>query len=261
MAEEAYIMALDNTTPRSRRAILTGTLAAAAAIAVDAVARPAPAGATPIYVVLGGPNPTSGSTSISDSTDAGTALTGTAIGSAGVGILGEVHGSSQAFGWNPSKAGVYGRAFVDADAVGVHGRSALGDGMVGETDSAGKSGVYGHQSSAGGWAVNGNNDGALTNGYVGGTNGVFGQARGSTGSGVVGYSGSASPPTGPANVGVYGVAASGRGGVFKGNVAQLRLSPSMATSHPGSGAKGDLFVDTSGRLWFCKGGMTWKQLA
>jgi hypothetical protein len=35
----------------------------------------------------------------------------------------------------------------------------------------------------------------------------------------------------------------------------------MATSHPGSGAKGDLFVDTSGRLWFCKGGMSWKQLA
>ena len=28
-----------------------------------------------------------------------------------------------------------------------------------------------------------------------------------------------------------------------------------------SGAIGDLFVDRGGRLWFCKGGTTWKQLA
>ena len=40
-----------------------------------------------------------------------------------------------------------------------------------------------------------------------------------------------------------------------------RLSPSTAASHPDSGAAGDLFVDKTGRLWFCKGGATWKQLA
>ena len=27
------------------------------------------------------------------------------------------------------------------------------------------------------------------------------------------------------------------------------------------GVRGDLYVDKSGRLWFCKGGSTWKQLA
>lgn len=62
-------------------------------------------------------------------------------------------------------------------------------------------------------------------------------------------------------VGVRGISTKGRGGVFKGGVAQLRLSPSTATSHPTSGAIGDLFVDSSGRLWFCKGATTWKQIA
>lgn len=52
-----------------------------------------------------------------------------------------------------------------------------------------------------------------------------------------------------------------RGAVFISNVAQLRLQPSTRTTHPASGAAGDLFVDTSKRLWFCKGGSAWVQLA
>jgi hypothetical protein len=32
-------------------------------------------------------------------------------------------------------------------------------------------------------------------------------------------------------------------------------------SHPHSGSKGDFLVDKSARLWFCKGGTTWKQIA
>lgn len=102
---------------------------------------------------------------------------------------------------------------------------------------------------------------------------VVGQSTGSR-TAVMGYSGSAALPASPAKTGVFGIAnqdaaavgirgtsASGRGGVFKGGAAQLRLSPSTASSHPSSGQKGDLFVDTNGRLWFCKGGTTWKQLA
>jgi hypothetical protein len=92
--------------------------------------------------------------------------------------------------------------------------------------------------------------------------------------GVVGYSGSSVPPNGPGKVGVYGISdlgvasigvlgrsPTGRGGAFSGKLAQLRLSPSGAASHPASGSPGDLFVDASHRLWFCKGGATWKQLA
>jgi hypothetical protein len=63
-----------------------------------------------------------------------------------------------------------------------------------------------------------------------------------------------------AGVGVAGVSAAGRGGLFAGKKAQLRLVPSAAASHPSTGAKGDLFVDTSGRLWFYTGA-TWKRVS
>ena len=60
-------------------------------------------------------------------------------------------------------------------------------------------------------------------------------------------------------VGVAGTSALGRGGQFSGRKAQLRLMPSNAASHPSTGAKGDLFVDASGRLWFYTGA-TWKRI-
>ena len=61
--------------------------------------------------------------------------------------------------------------------------------------------------------------------------------------------------------GVYGDSALGRGGHFRGKKAQVKLEPSAAATHPASGQRGDLFVDKSGRLWFCKGGTTWVKLA
>jgi hypothetical protein len=45
--------------------------------------------------------------------------------------------------------------------------------------------------------------------------------------------------------------------------AQLRVVPSKASSHPTSGRRGDLFVDSFGRLWFCQAGgkaATWKKV-
>jgi hypothetical protein len=67
--------------------------------------------------------------------------------------------------------------------------------------------------------------------------------------------------TGPA---IEGRSVLGRGGVFRGKKAQIRLIASTATTKPATGSRGDLFVDSSGRLWYCKsGGLTtgWKQLA
>ena len=65
--------------------------------------------------------------------------------------------------------------------------------------------------------------------------------------------------------GVVGVGASkgasGRGGVFSGGAAQVRLIPSGAKTHQKSGQSGDLFVDASRRLWFCYGGARWRRLA
>jgi hypothetical protein len=61
------------------------------------------------------------------------------------------------------------------------------------------------------------------------------------------------------NAGMRG--AGTRGGIFSGPLAQVQLVPGTAASHPASGAAGDLYVDKSHRLWFCRGGASWKQLA
>jgi hypothetical protein len=54
----------------------------------------------------------------------------------------------------------------------------------------------------------------------------------------------------------------GRAGVFEGGVAQVRLVPSaIGPTHPITGARGDLFCDKFGSLWFCKGATTWVKLA
>jgi hypothetical protein len=58
--------------------------------------------------------------------------------------------------------------------------------------------------------------------------------------------------------------AGGRGIVSSGKLAQLQLTPGKQASHPKAGDAGDLFVDKSARLWFCKVGgatATWKQIA
>jgi hypothetical protein len=52
----------------------------------------------------------------------------------------------------------------------------------------------------------------------------------------------------------------GRGGTFRGKKAQINLTPSADANHPTSGAAGDLFVDASNRLWFCKGGTNWAKV-
>jgi hypothetical protein len=57
-----------------------------------------------------------------------------------------------------------------------------------------------------------------------------------------------------AGIGVVGIGnAFGRGGRFAGGKANVQLTPSSASSHPSfTGHVGDLFVDSSARLWFCK---------
>ncbi len=55
-----------------------------------------------------------------------------------------------------------------------------------------------------------------------------------------------------------------RGGVFAGVAAQAQFKPGSGSTHPTSGQAGDLYVDSSARLWFCKVGgptATWTQLA
>ncbi|HTK16337.1 MAG TPA: hypothetical protein VL769_08100 [Acidimicrobiia bacterium] len=61
--------------------------------------------------------------------------------------------------------------------------------------------------------------------------------------------------------GLAASSAKGVGGSFAGKAAQVQLVPSAEWSHPASGAPGQLFVDRAKRLWFCRGGRDWHQIA
>jgi hypothetical protein len=97
--------------------------------------------------------------------------------------------------------------------TGVIGTSQAGDGVLGATNKAGRSGVVGLNDSG---------------------TGVFG--RSGTGFGVDGFSGQ-----------LYG-------GHFTGGLAPIRLVPSQSAGAPTAGNHqvGELFVDSSGSLFFCK---------
>jgi hypothetical protein len=249
-------MAIDTTTPRSRRALLAGTLGGLAAAVAGTLGQPTVVRAhDPDDVRLGAanssPNATSFTNTFNSTWGTGDAIEGYADGPFGTGVVG-VNASS---------------------GTGVGGGSDSGDGVSGNSTSG--DGVSGY--SASGPGVFGRSDSST--GVVGVTYGstrpaVLGQSpRGNTG--VQGYSGPNSGPGNPTKTGVYGYAdtdaasvgvrggsATGRGGLFSGKLAQLRLNPTrLQATHPSSGATGDFFVDASGRLWFCKGATTWVQLA
>ena len=189
-------------------------------VAIDAVARPAPAEAAIAYVQLGGnstANTATTPTDILNSTADDDAFSATATGD-GIGVAGFSGSRYGVFGNSDSNAGVKGASGA-ADKGAVTGQSS-GDGTgvfgisgLGSPVAVAKSGVYGYASQD--------------------------------------Y----------ASVGVRGTSTTGRGGLFKGKAAQLRLVPSSAASHPASGQLGDLFLDSNKRLWFCKGGTTWTQIA
>jgi hypothetical protein len=179
-------------------------------------------------------------------------------GTTGDAVVGQAPGGRGVVGLSTSGAGVHGQSVSGA---GVIGRSTDSNGVVGHVDGTGNpfNGVYG------------------TNAGVG--NGVFGEttAAGGTGNAVLGIArgkGFAVYGLKPAGVsgdaivgaadlgrGVVGKSSANRGGVFSGKPAQLQLVASTDSTHPASGLRGDFFLDKSSRLWFCKGGTTWTQLA
>jgi hypothetical protein len=108
-------------------------------------------------------------------------------------------------------------------------------------------------------------DGMASSAGLGGGNGVYGFASNRTKSGVRGEHTTGTGVSGAATTGVAvagkATKAGSRGGTFQGIAAAVQLVASAQATHPKSGRRGDLFVDSSGRLWFCKGTTTWRQLA
>lgn len=210
--------------------------------------------------------------------NSGTGVHGQAFTNPGLGVHGEapyvaIKGESNATGsTGGSGVGVFGSSMSDDGAgvdgrgpnVGVHGRSA-GTGVFGQ-GTGGGIGLLGNSDSYRAVvgvvsATSGPTIGVMGESFSSAGTGVRGWAAGGA-TGVVGFSGSSFPSAAPpARTGVYGNAPRGRGVVASGGTAQLRLVPSSASTHPSSGALGDLFLDKAGRLWFCKGGARWKQIA
>jgi hypothetical protein len=154
--------------------------------------------------------------------------------------------------------GVHGRSRSATDS-GVWGENtSTGYGVSGSTNSpAPQAGVWGHNFGSG-YGVRG--DSGTGEGVFGqGKNGVHGQSGSPTDSGVWGEN------TG-SGAGVGGSSVAGYGGDFTGGHAPLRLRPSGSPGSPttGSHAKGELFVDSTGSLFYCKSdGVpgTWVKLA
>ncbi len=128
-------------------------------------------------------------------------------------------------------AGVAGTA---TKGPGVSGTATTGNGVYGKCTNGGFGvGVYGEQSGIG----------SGVRGDCNGGTGVFGNAT--------------------SGIGVKGTATTGRGAVFAGQAAQINLVPATASIHPTAGKTGDLFLDSTARLWLCTVGgtiATWKQV-
>ena len=205
-------MTSEAQTTQSRRRLLAAAVGGAAALAVQAVARPLPANAVSAALMTEVDNPTTAKTSISATTsitadgdigfetnvgDLATAMHGDSPNGIGV------HGTN-----NLSSAGVVGDS--TGGATGVLGRTGDPNGYPGPGDSAG---VHGYSGVAGQPGVFGDGDvGVLAAGAIGvfsvGAPALVGLGDGlgppgQFGTGVYGYSGTILPPQPPDNIGVY----------------------------------------------------------
>jgi hypothetical protein len=253
------VTSLDSPT-HSRRAILAGAVGAVVAGVVAALGRPLPVRADGDGIQTGGTYVVTGTTSLTNHTTNSTILT--ASSESGNAFAGESNTGSGVVGLSTSSNGVYGYGYNET-AVGVYGESNYLATAIRGVAASGM-GVYGSSSS---------NVGVYGDSQAANLPAVAGQSV--TGTGTMGVSGGDSLPAATPRTGVYGYAfqndssakgvygevPKGRGVVAKGGVAQIRLVPSGSNTHPASGQAGDLFVDKSDRLWFCKGGSTWVKLA
>jgi hypothetical protein len=288
-------MVVDTSTPHSRRAILLAAVGGAVAAAATAVGRASPGDAADGDTLQVGGTYTATTTTEIDATGSiafaghsdsrigvrgsshsGIAVYGQSLAAHRPAIAGHSANNTGVQGYSgpgdvlaaaPAKVGIFGFADQDAKAIGVYGQSYSGNGVVGSSNNMATSGVWGNNTN-GGYGVSGSTTGGTSGGvgvwgsHDGGPEGVGVQGTTPHGTAVYGYSGQAVfVPDAPSDTAVYGRADHGRGGVFRGAVAQLRLVPATATSHPSSGSAGDVFLDKHNRLWFCKGGTTWVKLA
>jgi hypothetical protein len=147
-------------------------------------------------------------------------------------------------------AGVRGVSYLDAaqtklgNGDGVRGESGQGNGVYGKCDQG--IGVRAETNGAGVpalYARNGNLGSSTATGLQALAEGIAVDARSDTG------------------IAVNAMSTSGRGGVFTGGPAPLRLMPGAANPPANGQQVGDFYVDFAGNLWYWKGGPNWIQVA
>jgi hypothetical protein len=150
----------------------------------------------------------------------------------------------------------YGKLVGALGVVGDLGKGTLAAGILGLGESGHLPGGVPFKAGTGVFALAAKG-GVAVDAYGSGGIGVHGTTKSPDHSGVLGQNNADGP-------GVHGISMSGVGGVFEGGEAAVRLIPSASASHPRSGHTGDLMLDASHRLWFCKRGgspAVWKRLA
>ena len=234
-------MAIDTTSPRTRRALLGAGLGAIAATAAGTLGGSAVADATSPPVLLGGTNDALTPTVVRDnaSDTAAVAISGRVTHAAGSAASAGVRGQDD----GTNGTGLAGYATNGATARGVYGQSTAGRGVEGASSSG--LGVYGHSptgrgvhgasssgvgvygTSTSGYAVYGDSPtvGVYGNSATGyGTHGTsaandaagaLGESSAPSGTGVVGYAfgahGTGVHGTGSSGDGVHGTSATGYG--------------------------------------------------
>jgi hypothetical protein len=172
-------------------------------------------------------------------------------------------GPAAIFGSGVHGGGVVGATTGSGPGVGGVGGVATGPGVVAavfDDDAAGLALEVGHLGTGTATYTHIENptnaNRAMWAQTVGTGNAVYGRIlhTNSTAAAVAGTTDGKGP-------GINGTSAGGVGGRFTGKTAQVQLVPTTASTHPASGSAGQLYVDRSKRLWYCKGGTSWKQLA
>jgi hypothetical protein len=266
-------MALELSHRRSRRSLLTGVagvVAGAAAATMASAQSVFAAGDDGKAIHVGDNDADVRSTTTLRNTKNGRTLISMHSGGSGTGVYGASQSGVGVHGFSAKDIGVQGVAHGErgvgvwaaaTSGTGVYAQSTSGFALVAQSTSA--SGVYATSDSTSAiYSQSGStSDPALVSWGKGHSTGVQGISGGSTLPASPPNTGVFGTAAGSSAVGVLGSSASGRGGQFSGGAANVQLTPSGAASHPSTGSAGDVFVDKSHRLWFCKGGNTWVKLA
>jgi hypothetical protein len=263
-------MAIESNVRTSRRSLLTTVAAAlggAVAASVSGAQRVLAAGDDGNPIVVGGQyqdarhatglwNLTAFGVAVDLATDDGDGLRAGA--NSGTGVTASATSGHGVFATSTTGEGVFGKS---QQGTGVHGVASYE-----QWNNGYPAAVLGEAKLPKGVSILGNNyaTSGIAIGVQGSSYSPTGQAvigwANEGGTGVVGVSSTTYPTNVPQHTGLVGVGAD-RGAVVQGGKAQLRLIPSSAVSHPATGLAGDLFMDSSHRLWVCKGGAAWRQIA